>query len=153
VTRFVEVVNEATGIVQQVPEDYLDNPVLGVGLSKTVAQQVYDGDLEAEVVEQPPTTSNSVKEIEAFARRVEIDLGDAKTKAEKVDVITAALAAAGPAPDAGFTAPPPEFPNPDVQLVHGDVDDQPIIPALRGDTIPDDATSPTDTPPAGDEEN
>lgn len=139
--RFVEVVNTATGIVQQVPEDYLDNPVLGVGLEKTVAQQVADGDVEAEVVAQPPTEKDTVAVIDEFADKAGIDLGDAKTKADKVEVITAALAAAGPAADAGFVAPPPEFPNPEVQLVHGDVDDQPIVPADRQRMIDQDDTS------------
>lgn len=141
-TRFVEVVDEATGIVQQVPEDYLDNPVLGKGLEKTVAQKVFDGDVEFEVVAQPPIESDTHAVIDDFADKAEIDLGDAKTKAEKVEVITAALAAAGPVVDTGFVAPAPEFPNPDVQLVHGDVDDQPIVPAARVSTTDqDDAAS------------
>lgn len=149
-TRFIEVVNTATGIEQQVPEDYLDNPVLGKGLEKTVAQKVADGEVEPAAVAEPPTERDTHEVIDDFAKTAGIDLGDAKTKAEKLEVINAALASAAPAPtDAG---PAPEFPNPDVQLVHGDVDDQPIIPALRSDFTPDDATPSTETPVAGDEE-
>lgn len=139
-TRFVEAVNTATGIEQPVPEDWLDDPILGIGLEKTVAQKVYDGEVDAEVVEQPPTEKDTVAEIDDFAKRAQIDLGDAKTKADKVAVILDALDAAAPV-DPGFAAPPPEFPNPEVQLVHGDVDDQPIVPADRASMIDQDDTS------------
>lgn len=142
--RFVEVTNTLSGAVERVPEDYLDNPVLGQNLEKTVAQRVADGEVEAEVVEQPPTEKDTAADIEAFADKARIDLGDAKTKADKVEVITAALAAAAPTVDAGFVAPPPEFPNPEVQLVHGDVDDQPIVPADRVSATDQDDTSSSD---------
>lgn len=138
-TRFVEVVNTATGIEQPVPEDWLDDPILGIGLEKTVTQKVYDGEVDAEVVEQPPTEKDTVAVIDDFAEKAGIDLGEARTKAEKVDVINDALAAA--APTSGFVAPPPEFPNPEVQLVHGDVDDQPIVPADRVSMIDQGDTS------------
>lgn len=144
---FIEVIVTATGESTSVPRDWLDSPVLGKQFEKTVDQKIRDGELEPEKLPDPPTDKSTVKEIEAYAEKTGIDLGDAKNKDEKLAVVTTALAASTP----GTVTPQVPFPNPDVQLVYGDVDTRPIIPALLQDQ--GDTPSSTETPATGDEEN
>lgn len=127
-TDFVEVIVEATGRRETVPADWLDNPVLKVGISlapdadpnpapvappevpsevQTVLGESDDlpiipavrdavlaarAEAEAALGAGPPTEDDSHKVIDQFAEDHGIDLGAAKTKAEKVEVITTHLA-------------------------------------------------------------
>lgn len=115
---FVEVVNTITGAEERVPADWLGDELLGKGLEKSITQKIFDGEL--------PTARDAHEAIDGFANAAGINLGDAKTKGDKIAAISAALSVA--AVDAG---PASDFPNPEVQLVFGDVDDQPIVPAAR----------------------
>lgn len=115
--RFVEVLVEATGEVTQVPREWIGNPVLGQGIEVTAAQRIYDegGPVQLEA----PTEKSTVPEIEEFAEKAGIDLGDATKKAQKLAAIEAALAQM-PA-DPVTPAQPPS----DVQLVAGDEQEAP----------------------------
>jgi hypothetical protein len=141
---FVEVLVTATGETTSVPRDWLDSP-LGAPFEKTVAQKVADGEVEAAQVAEPPTERDKVEVIDDFAANAGIDLGEAKTKAEKVAAIEAALAASSPVSAAVPTAPS----NPDVQLVFGEASDAP----LRMTTDQAGTEPSTETPATGDEEN
>lgn len=141
--EFVEVIVEATGRRQTVPADWLDNPVLGAGISlapteataptpEPVAPPTGPPEVQTVLGESddlpaspaareavlaareaaaaaadaaPPTADDSHKVIDAFAESHGIDLGAAKTKAEKVEVITTHLTDGTPPadedPDAG----------------------------------------------------
>lgn len=158
-SEFVEVVVEATGQTTHVPRDWIDNPVLGKGIERTVPQKIADGDVTPADVADPPTARDSHEVIDAFAHDAEIDLGDARTKKQKVAVIEAALASQ--ATPAGSAPAPAPAGDPDVQLT-GPVDDLPIIPAAREaelarraatTTNPDGTESSDETPAAGEEEN
>lgn len=126
--EFVEVIVEATGRRETVPADWLDSPVLGVGIHlapaahptpvvelppagppevETVLGESDDlpiipaareavlaarAEAAAAVAAGPPTEDDTHAVIDKFAEDNHIDLGTAKTKAEKVDVITTHLA-------------------------------------------------------------
>jgi hypothetical protein len=139
---FVAVLVTATGRTEMVPIDWMDSPVLSVGLELLP---------EPGTVEKldPPSESDTHDVINAFAEKADIDLGDAKTKAEKMAVINEVLAAM---PSTEPPANEPDPGNPDVQLVAGDEDDQPVIPMYRSD-YQDTTVVSNETPADGDEEN
>jgi hypothetical protein len=139
---FVEVLVTATGQTQMVPADWVDHPVLGNGIEKLPDPFVVE-QLEA------PTENDTHAVIDAFAQKAGIDLGEAKTRAEKVAVIDEVLAAA---PSVHPEQEPVPAGNPDVQLVAGDEDDRSLIPALLNPTTADTESS-DETPATGDEEN
>lgn len=130
---FVEVLVTATGQTTSVPRDWLGSP-LGAGMEKTVAQKVADGEVKPAAVAEPPTDKNTAKEIDDFAANAKIDLGDASTKADKLEVIAAALASStAAAPEAAAPA------NPDVQTVFGEASDAPLrLTTDQGGTVPSD---------------
>jgi hypothetical protein len=139
---FVDVIVEATGRTESVPADWVGHPVLGVGITLVpVAADPVDPS-------EAPTERNTVEEIDTFADKHGIDLGDAGTKAEKVAVINDALAAALP-------PAPPEVPagNPDVQTAAGQASTESPYPAVAQQHLSTAGTEPSDeTPATGDEE-
>jgi hypothetical protein len=143
-SAFVEVVNTATGQTAEVPRDWVGNPVLlSDEWEKSLAQKIADGEVEQEKLADPPTESDTKQVIADYAKTARIDLGDAKTKAEMVAVIQAALATA---PDAAEPAVSTVSPDPGVQLA-GPVETEPLIPSLRSDFQP-----PNEPPATGDKE-
>lgn len=147
--KFVEVLVEATGRTETVPAAWIDDPVLGRGISPVEAAPPPEP-AAVEDAGEPPTEANTHAEIDDYADRAHIDLGEAAngTKAEKVSAIAQALAA--------LPQPEPQ-PNPDVQLVAGDVHDEPVVGAAQmsaSDNEPTDGTEPSDENPASpDKEN
>lgn len=133
--EFVEVIVEATGRRETVPADWLDSPVLGVGISlaptdeapaavvvapaeasevQTVLGESDDlpiipavreavlaarAEAAAALAAAPPTEDDTHAVIDQFAEDHGIDLGAARTKAEKVEVITTHLADVIETPD------------------------------------------------------
>lgn len=143
--KFVDVVVEATGRTEMVPAEWVDDPVLGVGISPVpVASEPVDP-------AEAPTERNTVEEIDTFAADHGIDLGDAGTKAEKVAVINDAVAAVQP------PEPPATVGNPDVQTVAGQASTESPYPAVAAaqDVSTDETTGgtepPVENPPSGEE--
>lgn len=126
--EFVTARVKATGHEEQIPADWLGDPVLGtayeavepdsspvvvpeppappsdvqVDLSTQEDLPIYPAAREAvlaareaEANGEVPTEDNTHDEINAFADRAKIDLGGAKTKADKVAVINAHLSTDG----------------------------------------------------------
>lgn len=148
---FVDVIVEATGREERVPADWIGHPVLGEGIRLVEPEPV----VEAIDPDDAPSGRDTHEVIDAYAGEHGIDLTGASTKAEKVAVIDAAIAAAA----AGAVQPAEPEGNPDVQLVAGDEDDQPLVPAARdaarvsadGTQDPDGTEPPDENPPSGEE--
>lgn len=146
---FVEVLVAATGETQLVPVHWVDDPVLGRGIEKTTRQRVLDGEIEAADVDEVPTERSTHAVIDAYAETAGISLGDAKTKAEKVAVIGAALAAAPLPPESAA-----DVPTGDVATVPDQPEplDPEAVQVEGTPTITDGTESSDETPPAGDKE-
>lgn len=143
--EFVDVTVDATGEETQVPAEWVGHPVLGKGFTVVAT-------IDTAEVGEPPTDRSTKDEIAAYAKTAGIDLGDASTKAGMLEVIDAAVAAAG---DTGTGGPAPDAsPNPDVQLIAGTGGEESLIPAVRDAATQDpDGTEPSDENPPSGEEN
>ena len=72
-------VSRATGRQLRVPAHWVTDPYMGLRYEEVVPAA------------EAPTAASTHKEIDAFAVEHGIDLGEARTKAEKLDVIAAAV--------------------------------------------------------------
>lgn len=151
--EFVEVVVKATGKTSTVPAEWVGHPVLGAGITPVEPEPVVD----VEEVGKPPTSKSTTAELEAYAEKAGIDLGEASTNPKRLQVIEDAIAAsqAAEAEAAGDVDP---VVDPDVQLVAGDEHTAPLYgqvpdPAVDSTdtTSPDGTESSDENPPSGEE--
>jgi hypothetical protein len=146
---FVEVVVDATGVNAVVPAEWVGHPVLGAGITPVEPDPVVD----VEEVGTPPTSRSTTAELEAYAEKAGIDLGEASTNAERLEVIEAAIAEAQAAEVAVGDG---SVVDPDVQLVAGDEHTASFYPAQNAEptadtTDPDGTESSDENPPSGEE--
>lgn len=81
---FVEAYAKSTGVKQVIPEHWLDHPVLGKDFSLTPSAKA------RQIAADQPSESWTHEQLDAYVTDHGLDLGDAKTKAEKVAAITVA---------------------------------------------------------------
>lgn len=133
---FVEVIDTRTDKVQMVPRDWLDNPVLGRFIERTLGQRAIDGELGA-----APSDESSMADIRQFASDAGIDVSGLRSKEDLLGAIRAVVG----------TDPLP------VDVTPGDVDVQnpgaASEPLTGGSLTSPGGTEPSTNPPAtGDKE-
>lgn len=104
---FVEAYAKTTGDKQVIPAHWLDHPVLGKNFSRTPSAKAREAAAEV------PSESWTHKQLDKYAADNELDLGDARTVAEKVAAISAAEEARIPRGPDGEVLDTPDTPNTD----------------------------------------